>query len=199
MPEPLSTLLRKHALDMLYYWTHPSNIPTILELGLISYNLVHELQLHHESIAKADVQLRRNRQVPISGRSIHDYVPLYFVRRTPMLWDIKNHPHVCVRLSLRVADKPGTLFTDGNAASGATNFFHSPRDVDQIPWEVLHRKRWTGSQIQDGRRRRCAELLVPYRIEPEYILDVICHPLTDIEFPLGYRHLRENKPSFLDP
>lgn len=165
----------------------------------MNYNLVHELRLHHESIAATGVQIRRIRQVPISGRSIHDYVPLYFVRRTPMLRAIKDHPHVCVRLDLRAADKPGTLFTDGNAASDATHFFDSPRDVDRIPWEILHRRRWTGSEIQDGRRRRCAELLVPYRIEPEYILDVVCHPLTDIEFPLGYRHLRENKPSFLDP
>jgi hypothetical protein len=30
-------------------------------------------------------------------------------------------------------------------------------------------------------------------------LDVVCHPLTDIDFPLGHRHLRENKPTFLDP
>jgi len=199
MSEPLSSLFRKHAIDMLYYWTHPSNVRTILELGLISYNLVHEFNLRHESIAAPGVQIRRNRLIPISGRSIHDYVPLYFVRRTPMLWDIKDHPHVCIRLDLRVVDKPGALFTDGNAASGETHFFDNSIYVDQVPWDVLHRKRWTGSQVRDGRRKRCAEVLVPYRIESEYILDVVCHPLTDIDFPLGHRHLRENKPTFLDP
>ena len=199
MPELLSRQLRSHGVECFHYWAHPANVGSILQHGILSYNLIHDCKLHHNSLAAPGVQARRDRLLPMSGLSLHSYVPLYFVRRTPMLWKIRNQPRVCIRIDLVVADKPGTLFTDGNAASVVTRIFSDATFVDEIPWEVLHRKRWTGSQVLDGTRRRCAEVLVQYLIEAKYILDIVCHPLTEIDFPLGYRHLRENKPNFLNP
>jgi hypothetical protein len=199
MPELLSTQLRRHAVECLYYWAHPANVRSIVQNGVLSYNLVHDSDLRHESLAAPGVQIRRDRMLAISGLSLHSYVPLYLVRRSPMLWAIRNQPRVCIRMDLRVADKPGTLFTDGNAASDATRIFSDVRFINEVPWEVLHRRRWTGSQVQDGTRRRCAEVLIPYAIEIEYVLDIVCHPLVEIDLPLGHRHLRENKPNFLEP
>jgi ssDNA thymidine ADP-ribosyltransferase, DarT len=170
-----------------------------LEQGILSYNHVHHVQMTHQSLAATGVQVRRNRLVLASNRPLHDYVPLYVVRRTPMLWAIRNQPRVCVRVDVTVSDKPGTIFTDGNAASDATRFFTNPSSVTEMPWEVLRRKRWTGAQIQDGSRKRSTEILVPDVVEVEYILDVVCSPLQEIEFPLGHRRLREDKPWFLEP
>jgi ssDNA thymidine ADP-ribosyltransferase, DarT len=199
MSIPLSNLLRKLGTDCLHYWVHPSNVKSILERGILPYNYVHRAQLQHESLAARGVQARRNRITLVSERPLHDYVPLYLVRRTPMLWAIRNQPRVCVRVNVSVSDKPGTLFTDGNAASEATRFFTEPSSVLEMPWDVLRRKRWTGMQVQDGARKRSAEILVPEAVEVEYILDVICSPLQEIEFPLGHRGLREDKPWFLEP
>jgi hypothetical protein len=116
-----------------------------------------------------------------------------------MLWEIRNRPHVFIRVGLEVADNPGTLFTDGNAASDATQFFADRHDIYKVPWGILHRNRWTGSYVLDGRRKRCAEVLIPDKIEMRFILDVVCSPTQEIEFPLGSRHLRVDKPDFLEP
>ena len=126
MSAPLSTRLRNHAVECFYYWAHPANVKSILENGVLSYNLVRDSNLPHESLAEPGVQIRRDRMLLISGLSLHSYVPLYLVRRNPMLWAIKDRPRVCVRIDLTVADKPGTLFTDGNAASGVTRVFSNP-------------------------------------------------------------------------
>jgi hypothetical protein len=199
MPELLSRQLRRHGVESFYYWAHPANVASILEYGLLSYNVIHDCNLRHRSLAAPGVQARRDRVLSISGLSLHSYVPLYLVRRTPMLWAIRNQPRVCIRIDLVAGDKPGTLFTDGNAASEVTQIFSEVTFVNEVPWEVLHRRRWTGAQVQDGTRRRCAEVLVPYLIETKYVLDIVCHPLAEVDFPLGYRHLRENKPNFLEP
>lgn len=196
----LSMRLRKHGIDSLLYWAHPSNVRNILERGILCYDIVHAASIEHESIAQWGVQLRRRaRFLSVSNRWLHSYVPLYLVRRTPMLWAIKDSPRVCIRVDVRVCDKQGTIFTDGNAASDATHFFNKPWEIDELPWDILLRKRWTGSQIQDGTRKRCAEMLIPDLIEVDYILDVVCSPLCGADFPLGHRGLREDIPWFLEP
>ena len=199
MPGLLSMHLRNHRLEYLFYLAHPFNVRSIVENGILSYNVVHEKRIPHASLAAHGVQIRRNRYVPTSGRPLHDYVPLYLVRRTPMLWDVRDKPHVFVLVDLRIADKTGTLYTDGNAASDATRFFSDPTHIGEVPWDVLHGRRWTGSGVQDGRRRRCAEILVLDRVATEFILGVVCSPTQEIDLPLGHRYLRTDRPNFLEP
>ena len=199
MPKTLSMLLRNQRIDWLFYLSHPSNVRSIVENGILSYNLVDENRIPHASLASHGVQIRRNRYVALSDRPLHDYVPLYLVRRTPMLWDIRHKPHVFILVDLRIADNAGTLYTDGNAASDLTRFFSDPVSTGEIPWDILHRGRWTGSGIKDGRRKRCAEILVPDRVDARFILEVVCSPTHEIELPLGHRYLRTDRPSFLEP
>src|ERR1700720_2603737 len=151
MPDLLSVRLRNHRIEHLFYLVDPSNVRSIVENGILSYNFVHDNRIPHESLAAPGVQIRRDRYVPVSDRPLHSYVPLYLVRRTPMLWDIRDRPHVFILVDLRVADKAGTLYTDGNGASDATRFFSESNSVGEVPWDVLHRRRWTGSGVQDGR------------------------------------------------
>lgn len=194
----LSSMLGDHGRDCLLYLTHPSNLPSILENGILSYNGVVKRALPHEDISNACVQYRRGRKM-VFDRPLHDYVPFYLVRRNPMLCAVSRYPRAYIRVDCRVADKPGTAFSDGNAASDGTLFYQDPSDIEMIPWRVIRAGRWTGQAYPDGKRQRCAEILVPDLVETNYILDVRVRDLNEVDFPLGTRHLCEEDRWFLRP
>lgn len=183
--QTLSGALRRRGLKHLLYLCHPANLESILRNGILSYNSIRRRRIPHQSIANVGVQWRRNRTE--FSRSIHDNVPLYLARRNPMLWAVKSHPRVYVRVRLEVADKPGTIFSDGNAASGSTRFFQHLADVDKIPWDVVFAKKWTGRNFPDGTRQRCAEVLVPDCVEPEFITEVRCDQSQKVLLPADLR------------
>lgn len=200
MPSPrLSAELRHKGLDCLLYLAHPANITSILEHGILSYNRVGRARIQHQSIADQGVQGRRTRTVRVTGRSLHDYVPLFMARRNPMLWRVQSHPLCYVRVSLDAADKDGTVFSDGNAACDETDFYQNASDIDKVPWDVVLGRRWTGSRIIDGKRKRAAEVLIPELIETSYILDIRCQRLDNLDVPVGLSHLLVRDPSFLVP
>lgn len=77
-----------------------------------------------------------------------------------------------IEISINVIDEE-TIFTDGNAASKATNFYSKINDVNNLPWDVLHSDYW--NEFQDGKRKRCAEVLLYPKIDPAYIKSVHCY------------------------
>jgi hypothetical protein len=120
-------------------------------------------------------------------------------QRNPMLWAVQSYPLSYIRISLEVADKKGSAFCDGNAASHETHFYCDPHEIDKVPWDVVLGTRWTGSQIIDGKRKRCAEILIPELVETSYILDIRCQSLDNLDVPVGVRHMLIIDPSFLVP
>lgn len=64
----------------------------------------------------------------------------------------------------------GTVFTDGNATSGATSFFNDINEIDQLDWQCINADWYR--DLPDGIRRRCAEVLVPDTIPPRFIQQV---------------------------
>jgi len=170
----LSAALRRRGVEFLYYLAHRDDVPSILQRGILSYNMVMRAGFQHQSIANKSVQRRRDVK-EVFGLSIHDYVPLYLVRRNPMLvkvWQDFPGDFAYVSINLEAADKGCTTFSDGNAASDATCFFRKLSKVDEIPWEVLRSEWW--NDFPDGKRQRCAEILVPKNVEPRFIFDVKC-------------------------
>jgi hypothetical protein len=75
-------------------------------------------------------------------------------------------------ISTQVLDHHQHVFTDGNAASRDT-FFSASRDVINNSIDVLHAKHW--NDFEDGKRKRCAEVLVYPLVEPEFIDHIICY------------------------
>jgi hypothetical protein len=128
-----------------------------------------------DSVAMAEIQeLRANITVP-RGRRLHDFANLYICARNPMLYKRRNnHLTLCILVvSPDVLDIPGTVITDGNAASDYTLFVNSPNGLRIVDKELTFAEYWThADQIEAWRHRRmkCAEVLVPDRIPPEYIL-----------------------------
>jgi hypothetical protein len=167
--------MRREELEELHYITPISNVPSIISRGILSHNRARKLGPN--SVAMPEIQaMRENKNVP-GGRPLHDYANLYICARNPMLYKrCNNHLNLCVlRISPDVLDIPWTVITDGNAASDYSCFVNSPRGLGIVDGELTFAEYWThDNQIEAWQHKRvkCAEVLVPDRIAPEYIRGV---------------------------
>ncbi|MCC6156982.1 MAG: DUF4433 domain-containing protein [Deltaproteobacteria bacterium] len=149
-----------------------ANLPSTLENGLLSHARVERLR--HLSIAMPDVQRRRAlRSVP-GGRPLHEYVNLYFHARNPMMFSRKeSHTSLCVlRVMHTVLDLPGVAIADQNASTDFARFHPSPEGLTRLDRSLVFAEFWTDPNPIEHRRRkaaRCAEVLVPDRVDPCYI------------------------------
>jgi len=160
----------------LYHITHIDNLPGIIrEGGLLAHNGVSEV---YTDIAHQNIQARRNlTPVPCPpGGALHDYVPFYFCRRSPMLYAIykDNIAGYCggqesiVYLFSELArvQQAGLtfVFTDGHAIMQFSEFYNDVADLDKIDWPLMQAKLWTDTdEDPDRKRRRQAEFLLHRR------------------------------------
>lgn len=165
--------MKRDELEELHYITSISNVPSIISKGILSHNL--SSKLSHNSVAMAEIQEVRTKKTIPGGRPLHDYANLYICARNPMLYRLRNnHRNLCILIiSPKVLDIPGTVITDGNAASDYTRFAASPNGLGIVNKQLTFAEDWThNDQIEYWRlkRMKCAEVLVPDQIPPEYIL-----------------------------
>lgn len=162
-------------IDHLYHMTLISNLSSILNDGLFSHDEINRRGVHREDISLASVQERRHQRIePIHNRSIHEYVCLYFSPRNPMLFkrrELQNNI-VILGLSRNLIKEKDTIFTDGNAASEDTKFYHGIEELDYLPWGIIESEYWT--DYEDGKRIKCAETLVYKQIDKSAIHRVYC-------------------------
>ena len=157
----------------LFHLTHRTNVLGIARDGLLSHRTAHERNLPLD-ISNREVNEKRGKTLDkVHDRPLHDYVPLYFRARNPMLSALRGlrDDIVVLYVDRDVIDRPGVVFTDGNAVSAATRFFSEVVDLAQLDWACLRAYDWTA--FEDGRRKRCAEVLVPDRVAPESIRRVV--------------------------
>jgi hypothetical protein len=107
----------------IYHITHITNVSAILRNGLLSLNEIRRRKFEPVSIAEPKVQNLRDRiwiEPAIGSRiiNLHDFVPFYFVPKTPMLACRQDQQDnlVLIEVSADVLRRAGCLFTDGNAA-----------------------------------------------------------------------------------
>ncbi len=164
--------MKRDDVKELHYIAPIQNIPSILQHGLLSHNRAQKLP--HKSVAMSEVQARRKSIKVPGGLYLHDYVNLYFHARNPMLFKLKDqHQDLCVlQISPDVLDLPDVVITDGNASSDYTSFF-PVTDLYKIDASKVFAERWTDPDetVQwEKKRVKCAEVLVPHKIEVEYII-----------------------------
>lgn len=196
----------------LYHLTHLINLPTIFEHGILSHNEAHRRGLVAADLSEDGVQGRR-RCVAVGRASLHDYVPLYFAPKNPMLYARRDAQESIALLGVspRLLLRPDTLVTDGNAAARETAFYQGPDALEQLPWNVLNAHFW--SPFRDGKRKRCAEALAYRHVPVGDILKVFCYTegakravraiLCSLpEVPgakrITYRHLEVNRSLYFD-
>ncbi len=165
--------MRRDQIDSLHYITSRSNLKSILEHGILSHTRASKLK--HVDISMAEVQDRRA-QIRVPGaRRLHEYANLYVHARNPMMY-VRQHQPICVvRIDTAVIDLPGVVVADGNAASDWTAFRPGPPGFDALDAGMVLAEYWTDQDYYLGlekKRSRCAEVLVPDRVDPGMILGV---------------------------
>ena len=149
-----------------------SNIKSVMERGILSHERAAKLE--HRSVALQPVQERRDRMRVPGGLSLHRYANLYFHARNPMLFMRKEEASdLCVlRVSTQVFHLDGTVISDRNAASTFVRFLH-PNQWRELNFDAIYAIDWRHPDDEIAYRRRkaqkCAEVLVPHRVEPRFL------------------------------
>lgn len=163
----------------LYHITHIDNLPRILSDGGLYCDRLREAQaktvtsIAHQHIkdrrAKRPVQTLDGRVIAAGG-TLSDYVPFYFVPRSPMLYTIHRgnvvgyvggqravvHLVTSVEKAIQLG-KPW-CFTEGHAEIAYSEYFDDLACLDRIDWPLMLAVMWGGDD--ERRRRRQAEFLV---------------------------------------
>ncbi len=172
--------LEKYQIQFFYHFTVYTNLRSILEYGLLAHTQAHKLNLVVGDISREGVQFLRGDKV-VYRRPLHSYVCLYFSPKNPMLFNLKHLQDYLVMLAIRpevIFDK-NTILSDGNAAAKSTNFYRDIAKLDKLNWTVINGERW--SEFEDGKRCKCAEVLVYPRVGVENIAKVICRSEKQVE------------------
>ena len=173
--------MERRDLHELQYITPVANLPSIVTHGIVSFNRARRLP--HESVAMAEVQDRRATvMVPAGadkprGTPLHDYVNLYICARNPMLYHLVRRGEDVCALQVRTAvlDMPGVMIADRNASSGYAHFAAAPAGLAIVDQALTFAEYWKlEDQIEEWERksRKCAEVLVPHRVDPGHFLGV---------------------------
>jgi hypothetical protein len=177
MKKPLYLQIKeKFQLGPASHMTHISNLQEIVKNDLLSHNQM--LNQNYFDLSDASVQLGREQKlIPHTQLNLHDFVPIYFGWKTPMVMQQqdKNEDIIFLRFSLDILETQGTYFTDGNARSNKTQFF-SFTELDSL--SVLNPKaindvKWVGDN--EKKRQKQAEILVPNRVLFSQVFDIICY------------------------
>jgi len=167
--------MKRADLHELHYITHVANLLSIVQRGLLSKRRAKPFGPH--SIAMEEVQeIRENKVVP-GARPLHEYVNLYFCARNPMLFKRKDqHAKICIlRISTDILDLPEVVITDRNAARNLARFYPSPEGLAYVDQDMVFAEYWNDADaIVKWKKKgvKCAEVLVPDRVDPKFILGV---------------------------
>jgi hypothetical protein len=178
MSEPLyRQIYSKYFLGPASHMVHRQNLESILTAGAI-YSKNRMGTKPFVSIAYESVQeLRSKVIVTCSGRQLHDYVPLYFGNRTPMIAALEkqNEDILFLRFSLDILELPGVVLTDGNAASSGTTFhkYTNLNSLEHLDSAAIRSVYYANDD--EKKRRKQAELLVPDQIEIRHVFDIVCY------------------------
>lgn len=148
------------------------NIPSVLKLGILSNERAEKVQ--HYSVALEVVQERRDLKHVPGGLKLHQYANLYFHARNPMLFKRKDSAAtLCVlRVSREVRHIDGVVFADRNASSDYVRFLH-PRQEGVLDYAAIFAIDWRHPNdpiaYYRHRSQKCAEVLVPHRVEPRFL------------------------------
>lgn len=155
--------------------THVNNLASIVaQGGLVSTSTLLTAGMGHTNIAYSSIQQQRAaKAVPCGpGGSLHDYVPFYFTRRSPMLYTIMRGNVPCAGGQENIIHLVGTAqhiaalglgfaFTDGHGIMLYTGFYDDLGDLAEVDWDVIGANYWNDTaEDGDRKRRKQAEFLI---------------------------------------
>ncbi|MGY3903786.1 DarT ssDNA thymidine ADP-ribosyltransferase family protein [Aeromonas lusitana] len=163
----------KYRYRNVYHFTSIENLESIIDNGLFSTNQKIARGIDHVNVAEEGIQRRRAQMlVPnTNGRFVHDYVPFYFAKKTPMQLAVLHKKNVdqefIIYLSVSILSletKPGAYFTSASANTDIPPNFYSgnnqAQQLDELDWQTIDHNGWRYDG-EDKKHRKMAELLLP--------------------------------------
>ncbi len=157
----------------LYYITHRENVPSILKDGILSHQYVEDNHVKYTPIYDAAIVSNRKQKSTPAGQGLWAYANVYFQARNPMLYRVLSEKSskeiVVIGVQPRVLTCPGVFITDGNAASGPTEFYGLKDGLKAISanWKTITSEWW--NSVDGSKRKIMAECLIPNQIAPDLI------------------------------
>lgn len=148
------------------------NILSVMTHGILSHEQASRLD--HASVAMEAIQEKRDKKHVPGGLKLHQYANLYFHARNPMLYKCKDQAaDLCVlRVSIEVRNMAGVVFADSNASGDYVRFL-SPAQWGLLHFDDIYAMDWRHPNDPIAyfrhRSRKCAEVLVPHRVEYSFV------------------------------
>jgi hypothetical protein len=170
------------------HMTHVNNLAAIIQSGGPRSNAVLERAgVQVTSIAYTSIQAQRaTKIVPCGpGGCLHDYVPFYFGKKSPMLFTISRGNVACdggqdslvhlVSTAQAVeAAGLGFTFTDGHGIMSYSDFYDDLGQLGEVDWDIMAARYWHDTATDgDRKRRRQAEFLVRDQFPWELVTDIV--------------------------
>lgn len=158
----------------LYFITHIDNMKSIVLHGIVSRNLAKKKMLNFSDISEEGVQNRRSgKKIPGTNKVLHDYANLYFDAHNPMLSArrSKNNEICVLKIKNEVLDFKDVIITDKNAARECW-FKTVVEGLPLLDRDEVFATFWLNDDYWEQERLKgikCAEVLVPNEIRPNYI------------------------------
>lgn len=159
-------------LTELYYITPIENVSSILKRGILSHKLAAALKA--KSVANPGVQeIRAAKRVP-GGLDLHCYANLYINGRNAMLYRLlEARTTICVlSVDTDVLSLEGVIVTDRNAATRIVRFRPVAQGLNVLEKARVFASSWNHTDLLakvDHKQVMCAEVLVPEKVDPQYI------------------------------
>lgn len=156
-----------------YHFTSVNNLESIIDDGLLSTNAKIENSVTHDDIANDEIQKRRSTMKVTCGPKgvVHDYVPFYFAKRTPMLLNIVKSKNIdqeyIVYLAIPIEKilEVDVVFSDASANTIVPpNFYENPQDLKCLNWDVIDKWTWM-YYVDDERHQKMSEMLVHQKLD----------------------------------
>lgn len=164
----------KYANRSLYHFTHINNLPKIIKYGILSKNEKNRIGIVHKDIAHESIQDRRSTmEVPCGdGGVVHDYVPLYFCKRSPMLYAVdkqySNEKNIIyLEFPIHILETYNGIFTNFSAnASTTPDFFDNPSVLHILNWKAIDTYNWGKRDDPSGNtmKEKQAEALIYHEL-----------------------------------
>ncbi len=150
-----------------------SNLESVLKKGILSYDQA--ISMPHSSVAMDEIQSRRNNVCVPNGMKLHKYANVYLDARNPMLFKRKEEDVCVLKISLDILDLPNVVVADRNASSNYARFIEPQHAFDVLNFDLIYAQYWIDDDPLEYIKRKafkCAEILVPQCIAPEFIIAV---------------------------
>ena len=170
---------QNYELGHVSHMTDYENLESILvEDGILSTNQISKKSMTFTDISNESVQCGRGSiTVPCSGKPLHDYVPLYWGRKTPMVSVLRdrNDTLLFLMFSTNLLSEYDCVISDGNARTAGTSFrdYSQLSDLDHLTPKDINTAKYASDD--EVKRRKQSELLVLNKLPLKHLQYIVCY------------------------